>query len=314
MKELSIKEKAKRYDKALEKARQLCAYPTSKPFISDLQDLFPELKESEDEKIKKWIRKELESKYVVDNIVNNVMADKALAWIEKQGEQKPTTPKFRVGDFIKLKDSDETYEVSKIEIFDTNEIYYHLTNGGCVCESADNFELVEQKPVVIPKFRVGDIIKATEDGEVFTIRTITKDKYIYTDDSFDWIKDQDEYELVEQKPTDEEMKELLHTEYEKGRADAIEEMQNPVWSEEDYNEIETIACHLDNIDNEGMAEVLRNIRDKYYSQSQWKPSDEHIKALNYVVNLMASSESPKENDYYYNVFKDLREQLKKLKE
>lgn len=51
--------------------------------------IFPELKESEDEKIRKWIRKELESKYVVDNIVNNRMADKAFAWLEKQGEQKP---------------------------------------------------------------------------------------------------------------------------------------------------------------------------------------------------------------------------------
>jgi len=47
-------------------------------------------------------------------------------------------------------------------------------------------------------------------------------------------------------------------------------------------------------------------------QSTWKPSDEQIKALNYVINLMASSESLKENDYYYNVFKGLREQLKKL--
>ncbi len=46
----------------------------------------------------------------------------------------------------------------------------------------------------------------------------------------------------------------------------------------------------------------------------WKPSEEQMKALNYVVNLMASSESPKKNDYYYNVFKDLREQLKKLNE
>ena len=36
----------KKYKEALEKARQLCAYPTTKPFISDLQDLFPELKES----------------------------------------------------------------------------------------------------------------------------------------------------------------------------------------------------------------------------------------------------------------------------
>lgn len=47
---------------------------------------------------------------------------------------------------------------------------------------------------------------------------------------------------------------------------------------------------------------------------KWKPSAEQMGALNYVVNLMASSVSPKENDYYYYVFKELREQLKKLTE
>ena len=36
----------KKYKEALEKARQLCGYPTTMPFISDLQDIFPELKES----------------------------------------------------------------------------------------------------------------------------------------------------------------------------------------------------------------------------------------------------------------------------
>ena len=63
------------------------------------------------------------------------------------------------------------------------------------------------------------------------------------------------------------------------------------WSEEDYNEIETIACHLDNIDNEGMAEVLRNIRDKYYHtipQNTWKPSDEQMNALDKAKNSPAN--------------------------
>lgn len=40
--------------------------------------------ESEDEKIRKWIKKELENKYVECGIVNNVLADKAFAWLEKQ--------------------------------------------------------------------------------------------------------------------------------------------------------------------------------------------------------------------------------------
>ena len=85
MKELSIEEKARAYDKAIERAIKhrnnngltLEQYET-------IDIIFPELAESEDERIRKWIRKELESKYVVDNIVNNVMADKALAWLEKQ--------------------------------------------------------------------------------------------------------------------------------------------------------------------------------------------------------------------------------------
>ena len=93
MKELSIEEKAKRYDEAIERARYWEKNPTVWSSDDICQKLFPELKGSDDERIRKWIRKELESKYVVDNIVNNVMADKALAWLDKQGEQKPAWSK-----------------------------------------------------------------------------------------------------------------------------------------------------------------------------------------------------------------------------
>ena len=96
MKELSIEQKAQRYDEAIERLRNAFYDNNSrmceeyrKAAIKILEPIFPELQVSEDEKIKKWIKKELESKYVVDNIVNDVMADKALAWIEKQGKQKP---------------------------------------------------------------------------------------------------------------------------------------------------------------------------------------------------------------------------------
>ena len=88
MKEFTIEQKAQRYDEAIKLAKDSYNYPSYPGFIrADV--VFPELKESEEEKIKKWIKKELESKYVVDNTVNNVMADKALAWLEKIGKQKP---------------------------------------------------------------------------------------------------------------------------------------------------------------------------------------------------------------------------------
>ena len=63
------------------------ANPSDEVIQNFVNDNVPELKESEDKIIRKWIKKELESKYVVDNIVNNVMADKALAWLEKQGSE-----------------------------------------------------------------------------------------------------------------------------------------------------------------------------------------------------------------------------------
>lgn len=47
----------------------------------------------------------------------------------------------------------------------------------------------------------------------------------------------------EQKPTDEEMKEILRTEYEKGRADAIAETQ-VAWSEEDEETLDSILNDL----------------------------------------------------------------------
>ena len=90
-KELSIIEKAKAYDQALAHAKLLLktignATLGNIVLKNEFERMFSELKESEDDEIRKWIRKELESKYVVDNIVNNVMADKALAWLERQGK------------------------------------------------------------------------------------------------------------------------------------------------------------------------------------------------------------------------------------
>ena len=92
------------------------------------------------------------------------------------------------------------------------------------------------------------------------------------------------------------------------------------WSEEDESHIRYLIECLEHC-KKGVALTMTTSTAQEYidwlkslrPQNTWKPSDEQIKALNYVVNLMASSESPKENDYYYNVFKDLREQLKNLK-
>ena len=80
----------KKYKETLEKARQLCAYSSTKPFISDLQNLFPELAESEDERIRNEI---IELVNMFDGDPNNKA--EWIAWLEKQGEQKLTLPKWK---------------------------------------------------------------------------------------------------------------------------------------------------------------------------------------------------------------------------
>lgn len=90
------------------------------------------------------------------------------------------------------------------------------------------------------------------------------------------------------------------------------------WSEEDENRFSNLIFLVKSSgENEatkkgfiGFINRLKSLRP----QPTWKPSDEQMKALNFVVNLMASSASPKYSGYYYNVFKNLRKQLKKLME
>ena len=90
MKELSIEEKAKRYDEAIERAKSKIKNDKDHVlYESDVIDIFPELYESEDEEIRKWIIDDI--RYNMNNEpLNNSeykkKAEKAIAWLEKQGE------------------------------------------------------------------------------------------------------------------------------------------------------------------------------------------------------------------------------------
>lgn len=95
----------------------------------------------------------------------------------------------------------------------------------------------------------------------------------------------------------------------KSLKDRVQPHPKQEWSDEDYNEIETIACHLDNIDNEGMAEALRNIRDKYYGiipQNTWKPSKEQME----IIEMVLTDEAMDDN--VHSILKSLYSDLQKL--
>ena len=95
---MDIKEKAELYEKALEVARKnykaaedLCdgSQIGVECFKNTLTSIFPELRESEDERIRKGIKSILEHYKECGAVVCPypfVSIDKALAWLEEQGE------------------------------------------------------------------------------------------------------------------------------------------------------------------------------------------------------------------------------------
>lgn len=128
----------KKYKEALEKARQFSERPLEEDSSSIVEYIFPELADSEDERIRKALIRFHKSTIDVDGI----KSEDIIAWLKKQGEQKTADkvePKFKVGDWISgyytnykvtainskgyvVEDTDG----NKINILFENEKFHHL--------------------------------------------------------------------------------------------------------------------------------------------------------------------------------------------
>ena len=86
---MTKEEKAIAYDKAIEKIKYVMEHGVS-PTLSkeDLQDLFSELKESEDERIRKEIIDIIKSQKEQQCHIDGAVYDKMVAWLEKQTPAK----------------------------------------------------------------------------------------------------------------------------------------------------------------------------------------------------------------------------------
>ena len=114
MKELSIEEKAKAYDEALERAKVWrdkyvgACVSEDGTIVQDFNNIFPELAESEDERIRNEI-----IAFVVQSIhrgggtlISEKLENKWIAWLEKQGKKEE--------EIILLKDKIESLESARI--------------------------------------------------------------------------------------------------------------------------------------------------------------------------------------------------------
>ena len=158
-----------KYKDALERAR---VYKKHGYMVirATLDNIFPELAESEDGRI----RKEIISALKFANVKG--VYDKHIAWLEKQGEQKP---KFRIGDTIKEKSTGDIVTISEVDLKNKE---YRLSNTGFIQFKYEYlWELVEQKLAdkVEPKFKVGDWCIDNEDGTIFQIVNVLDNTYTY---------------------------------------------------------------------------------------------------------------------------------------
>ena len=90
-------EKAKRFDEALKLAKEQHQYPWVRGSKDVLEEIFPELRESDDEKIRKWLIGTI--KQIPDDSIEwkTICKSDVLAWLDRPSELKH---KFNIGDII----------------------------------------------------------------------------------------------------------------------------------------------------------------------------------------------------------------------
>ena len=155
MKELSINEKAKAYDKAIERAKKIYGNGI-------IERIFPELKECDDERIKKNCIHFLELQK--QHHAATFEIEECIAWLEKQGKQlaDKNKPKFEVGDWVVFITSESVYQVEKKENYE-----YTLRHilGGSLCLSFSNEKLIREW--TIKDTKDGDILACNEEILLF---------------------------------------------------------------------------------------------------------------------------------------------------
>ena len=188
---MTTAEKAHAYDEALEKARQLCEYPTTQPFVSTLEEIFPEIQGSEDERIRKGLVRLLKELLELGGVAQDEWdrneCEKYIAWIEKQ---KPDEP---------IKDDDvldgnedgliaETIRYKNEKQREQKASYTTLVetgDGGINALVTKELHTdVEQNSTnkVEPKFKVGDwVVENDFKHKVQQIKEINDDKVWFTD-------------------------------------------------------------------------------------------------------------------------------------
>lgn len=118
----------KKYEDALERCKKAfnfnnLAY-SHEEIRERLEHVFPELKKSEDKRIREELIRDIDIAMLFET------AQRYIAWLEKQGEQKANEihPIFRVGDYIKNKKTSDKVLIEQLDI--ATKAYCYVSYDG----------------------------------------------------------------------------------------------------------------------------------------------------------------------------------------
>lgn len=106
----------KKYKEALERAEALIAGETNTSdtlfYLNDVKGIFPELKDSEDERIRKELLDYLNERRVVERLTDTRVKEEWIAWLEKQSKKdiQVILPTFTFDDILALQCCMKTVE------------------------------------------------------------------------------------------------------------------------------------------------------------------------------------------------------------
>lgn len=145
MDKFTVKQKAEAYDEAIKKAKEALNDGTiSSNAIAYLQDIFPELKENKDEKIRKALLKMMhDTPNAACETIYNIHKEECIAWLEKQGGQ----PRYSIGDVLCDKSCTTLNKDAQpnFEIVDIRNGMYICDKGSFPISQQDEYELVAKK-------------------------------------------------------------------------------------------------------------------------------------------------------------------------
>ena len=337
-----LKRKARAYDEALEKAKRLYEKGT---ITESLCHIFPELAESEDERIRKALIEMVHDTTGDELWVDyGIHKEETLAWLEKQGEQKTEVKyvytKFQIGDTI--------VEIKPNGYCQPVRVKY-IGDGAYSCESddgkrslsfpiinQDDYELVEQKHAwseedekklnyliaLLQNSTMTNVaLSATNEGIEDFLKSLKnrvqpQPKQEWSEEDKDFIErliDVTELWVNGKSVRKLYSTALMYQEWLKSLKNRVQPQPKREWSKEDEMKWSSVLQVLQNIkDNYPIVNVapefnwFKSLKERY----TWKPSIEQIEAIRLARSFVVDDFSEKST--LSDILAELEKHLKKL--